>query len=78
MKDKTKLTPKQLSELWDVPLATLSQWRWNGKGPEFIKIGKHIKYRKEDVARFELENLRKDTTCKGFVRPFPEDKLKGG
>ncbi|MBY0501658.1 MAG: helix-turn-helix domain-containing protein [Alphaproteobacteria bacterium] len=64
MKEK-RLTPEELSELWNVPLATLSQWRWNGRGPEFIKLGKHILYRLQEVEVFEKEKLRKNTTRKG-------------
>jgi hypothetical protein len=64
MKEK-RLTPEELSELWNVPLATLSQWRWNGRGPEFIKLGKHILYRLQEVEIFEKEKLRKNTTRKG-------------
>ena len=29
MKEK-RLTPEDLAKRWNVPLATLSQWRWNG------------------------------------------------
>jgi predicted site-specific integrase-resolvase len=64
MKEK-RLTPEELAELWNVPLATLSQWRWNGRGPEFIKLGKRIMYRLQEVEVFEEEKLRRSTTRKG-------------
>lgn len=56
------LTPETLASRWQLPLATLSQWRWNGKGPEFIRLGKHILYRLEDVMIFEQQKRRRDTT----------------
>ncbi|MBP9692995.1 MAG: DNA-binding protein [Alphaproteobacteria bacterium] len=62
MKEK-HLTPKQLSERWNVPLATLSQWRWNGLGPDYMKLGRHIAYRLREIERFEAEKLRRNTAC---------------
>ncbi|GAA2409987.1 hypothetical protein GCM10010404_79960 [Nonomuraea africana] len=44
--------------LWDVddvsrylrvPVATLYQWRYLGKGPKGCKIGRHVRYLPEDV-----------------------------
>lgn len=62
MKDK-HLTPEDLSDRWKVPLATLSQWRWNGKGPHYLKLGRHIVYLLQDVELFEEQKRRRDTTC---------------
>lgn len=58
-----RLTAKKLSARWNVPLATLSQWRWNGKGPAYLKLGKHITYCIEDIEAFERGKLRQDTSC---------------
>ena len=33
-----------------VPIRTLDQWAYLGKGPRFLRIGKHRRYRPEDVA----------------------------
>ena len=35
-----------------VPLRTLDQWRYLGKGPRFIKVGRHVRYRRDDVDRW--------------------------
>lgn len=32
-----------------VPAATVAQWRYVGKGPDFIRIGRHVRYRPEAV-----------------------------
>ena len=61
---RTFLTPEQLSLRWSLPLSTLSQWRWAGKGPEFIKMGKRVRYMLEDVESFEDQFVRKNT-CYG-------------
>lgn len=60
---KMLLTPEDLLTRWEVPLTTLSQWRWNGKGPKYIKLGRHILYRLPDVERFEEKKLRQNTAC---------------
>jgi hypothetical protein len=32
-----------------IPHRTLRQWRYYGKGPRFVKIGKHVRYRVSDL-----------------------------
>ena len=50
MKPVKLLTPDELSQLLDVPKRTLDQWRYLGNGPAFVRIGRHCRYRPEDVA----------------------------
>lgn len=50
------LTPPELSEHLGVPVATLSQWRYLGKGPAFMRVGKHIRYRSEAVEAWLVEH----------------------
>jgi predicted site-specific integrase-resolvase len=44
------LTPKQASELLNVPQGTLRSWRSRGRGPAYIKI--------EGQARYSVSDLR--------------------
>lgn len=62
MTESSLLTPKDLANRWSVSLHTLSQWRWNGKGPLFVKLGSRVMYRIQDVEYFEEQKLRRDTT----------------
>jgi len=32
-----------------VPRRTFGQWRYRGLGPRFVKLGRHVAYRKVDV-----------------------------
>jgi excisionase family DNA binding protein len=41
-----------VSLLLGVPRATLANWRSAGKGPPFVKVGRHVRYRREDVDRW--------------------------
>jgi excisionase family DNA binding protein len=43
------MTPKAVAEYLDVPLATVHAWRVKGTGPRAHKVGKHLRYRMEDV-----------------------------
>jgi hypothetical protein len=56
MTDSQLLTPRQLSELLQVPMQTLANWRWRGEGPKFIKLGEGrtapVRYRPESVAAY--------------------------
>lgn len=35
--------------LREVPKHTLEQWRSQGKGPKYLKVGRHVRYRWSDV-----------------------------
>lgn len=43
------LTPSQVSNMLEVPVGTLANWRYLGRGPTFVRIGRHVRYRGEDV-----------------------------
>lgn len=56
------LTPKQLAERWHLLETTLSQWRWMGKGPLFLKAGSCISYPLEEVKKFEDMSMQHTIT----------------
>lgn len=43
------LTTEQVAEYLQVPVSTLHQWRYLGKGPRAARVGKHLRYRRSDV-----------------------------
>jgi len=49
-------TVDQLAEFAGVSVTTLYHWRWEGKGPEAIKVGRHLRYREVDIEKW-LESL---------------------
>jgi len=55
------LTGRELAAWLAVPHAVLANWRYLGKGPKFIKIGRNIRYRKSDVETWLEENTRTQT-----------------
>ena len=53
MKNREFLTPKELAARWRLSEQTLSNWRFEKKGPEYIKIGSKVLYPLENVTLFE-------------------------
>jgi excisionase family DNA binding protein len=47
------LSAKELAERWKLGYSTLARWRQNGTGPAYMKFGKTIRYRREDVIEYE-------------------------
>ena len=48
-------SPEQLAEYLDLPLATIYQWRHRRTGPVGYRIGRHVRYRSDDVERWLAE-----------------------
>jgi excisionase family DNA binding protein len=37
--------PSEVAEILGVPVHTLDVWRSQGKGPDYLKVGRHVRYR---------------------------------
>ena len=57
-----RLTPSTLAARWKITPHTLSQWRWNGRGPQFLKVGRRILYKLNDVEAFEEKKIYQNTS----------------
>ena len=51
------LTTAELAERLGVPEATVKKWRATGDGPAFVPVGKHVRYRIQDVEAWEKKRL---------------------
>jgi len=61
------LNVHELSAVLGVPEATLYGWRTQGKGPRGIRVGRHLRYRPEDVEAWI--NLQVDEASDTNRRP---------
>lgn len=52
---------KELAARWHVSPRTLEQWRWQGRGPRFLKIGGRVLYPLVEVEAFEAASLHANT-----------------
>ena len=43
------LRPLDVAARIGVPVGTLANWRCDGRGPRYLKVGRHVRYRVEDL-----------------------------
>jgi len=65
----TVLTTQALVSRWNINNFTLIQWRCEGRGPKFLKLGRHVRYRLEDVEAYEEQHLRQSTSSQSNHSP---------
>jgi hypothetical protein len=66
------LNQKGLAERWLISPRTLEQWRWQGRGPRYVKVGSRVIYRLSDIEAFEKAGLHANTN--GPVDEGTEEK----
>lgn len=59
------LNQSQLAEYLGKSTAWCERARWTGEGPPFVKLGRHCRYRAEDVAAWVNQRLMQSTTAEG-------------
>lgn len=52
------LTVQELSEYLGVPVATLYKWRYQRQGPPGFRVGRHVRYRWNDVEQWLEEQMQ--------------------
>ncbi len=60
--NKSLLTEYQVAESLSVTASTLRRWRWEGRGPNFIKIGRAVRYDPIEIDNFIVKNRRTSTS----------------
>lgn len=53
--DDRRLSPEDLAARFNMSVSTVYKWNSEGTGPRFMKIGKHVRYKLEDVQAWENE-----------------------
>lgn len=56
------LTTKEAARELRVSKPTLEAWRCRGGGPAFVKFGRAVRYRREDLDKFLISSLRSNTS----------------
>jgi excisionase family DNA binding protein len=52
------LTVQELADLLQVPPKTMYTWRYKGDGPRSVMVGRHLRYRPQDVAAWLEAQMR--------------------
>lgn len=59
MTDTTALwTAHDVAAYLSVPTSTLDYWRLKDLGPQFLRVGRHVRYRPSDVENWLVEHQR--------------------
>ncbi len=59
------LSERQVAERLNVAEVTLQQWRCQGKGPPFVRLGRMIRYRASDLEVFLIsQEIVPPRSCK--------------
>lgn len=61
----TLITTNQAANMLCLSEMTLRKWRWEGKGPRFIKLGRKVAYRQEDLYDWVESQSRMSTSDTG-------------
>lgn len=59
---QTLLTVQQVSEAYGIAKSTLAKMRLNGDGPVFVKLGRRVFYRHDDLNAWVFENRFRSTS----------------
>lgn len=54
------MSRREVAEYLDVPEATLARWAYAGGGPSYFRVGRHTRYRYEDVISWLEKNRSPD------------------
>ena len=62
IKPVTVMTVQQAAEYLGLAVSTLNKWRCHGGGPVFIKMGRAVRYRVEDLEVYMLNSRAASTS----------------
>lgn len=54
MENRELMTVGQVSAYLQIPVSTLYRWRSRGGGPTGFRLGRHLRYRPEDIHEWLL------------------------
>jgi excisionase family DNA binding protein len=55
-------TPDQVAERYQVSEATLKEWRYKGTGPEYVRLGRHVRYPAKALEEWERQREQETLT----------------
>lgn len=60
-----QLTTLQAANFLNLSANTLNQWRYQKKGPKFLKLQKLVRYREQDLIEYMESQIRTGTSHQG-------------
>ena len=68
------LDQRTLAERWLISPRTLEQWRWQGRGPRYLKIGGRVVYALDDLQAWADRGTKTSTSDPGKGTVLPAKK----
>lgn len=59
------LTEAQAAQVLSLSIRTLQCWRMRGNGPQFVRAGRAVRYRRADIHRWVEANTVSQTSAGG-------------
>lgn len=59
MSDRRLLTTREVAEYLVVPVSTIHRWRYVGTGPPAIRVGRHLRFDRDDLTSWIEAQKRK-------------------
>ena len=59
------LTTPEAAAYLRIKPTTLEQQRWRGEGPRYLKLGRSVRYRRDDLDRYMDSRSRTSTSDQG-------------
>jgi hypothetical protein len=63
--DMELMRETEAARLLGLSARTHQKWRWNGKGPEFLRLNGAVRYNRADLLRFASRARRTSTSDPG-------------
>lgn len=57
------VSPQECAQRLGIRVSTLSNMRWSGRGPTYIKVGGRVRYRLVDVAQYLDSHSQSSTSA---------------
>ncbi|MGH9155785.1 MAG: helix-turn-helix transcriptional regulator [Acidimicrobiales bacterium] len=59
------LTPAEVGAYLGIPVGTLANWRYLGRGPAFLRIGRYVRYRQSALVAWTASLDRHERSGEG-------------
>ena len=50
--EQSLMTPQEVADYLQLPVGTLYGWRYKSTGPPAVRLGRHLRYRRDDLMRW--------------------------
>lgn len=60
------VSPAELAEFLGIPVSTICQWRYRGQGPRGYRVGRHVRFRWDDIEHWLASHADEEAMLRGL------------